>query len=130
MGLRPCAGCSRRYVGKAQWIYVTIMVNGDEVRRKGPCCGTCFDSTIIWLRRKAQLVPGDGIAYEEAPLTAPCMACSEPSKDGCCIFATDYATKTDRRDWFGMLCESCALGAAGILEEGLPGYTQRPLPGP
>lgn len=120
MGLRPCAGCHRRFVGKGQWIYVTVLLHGDERRRKGSCCQSCFGSTVDWVAARAERVPDDGILVAEDEENSPCIACKEHADDGYCLFVTDYATQSDRRDWFGRLCKACALGAASVLEDGMP----------
>jgi len=114
-------------VGKSQWIYITVMLNGDERRRKGPLCATCFVDTIAWLTSHALKVPDDGLIFDEVTSDEVCMACKEPARDGYCMFATDYASKSERRDWYGCLCEMCALGAASVLDDGMPVATQRAL---
>jgi len=103
------------------------MLNGDDRRRKGGLCQSCFVDTVTWLDSRAEKVPEDGIVYDEASGYLTCFACKAPSADGYCLFATDYASKAERRDWYGPLCEMCALGAATILEDGMPVSKQRPL---
>jgi len=106
MGVRPCFCCGRRFVGRAQHLYVTVINGADDVKAKGPMCPRCFDRKTDWLAMKAYMVPADGVIYDEALMNSAVCPCGKPALENHCVFATDYATKSDRRDWYAQLCQA------------------------
>lgn len=111
MAIRPCIRCGRRFVGKAQHLYVTILDGVEETRSKGALCPNCFDFRIDWLVTHTQMIPEGGLEYEEVAGAHQCIACGEDVNDNSVVFATDYATKSDRRDWYSPLCKAHAQDA-------------------
>ena len=111
MAHRPCYRCHRRYIGAAQHMYVTVIDEAEELQWKGPLCRTCFDAAIDWLATHTVMVPQDGVEYDDAADPKTCTFCGAHVDGHSVVFVTDYAAKSDRRDWYGPLCPSCRAEA-------------------
>lgn len=115
MAIRPCIRCGRRFIGKAQHMYVTIIDGVEEHRSKGSLCERCFAFRVDWLATHTLLIPQEGLEFEDASGQHCCVACGQDVNDNSVVFATDYAAKSERRDWYSPLCREHAAEALMAL---------------
>jgi hypothetical protein len=64
---------------------------------------------------KAYQVPADGVIYDEGLMNSQECPCGKPALENHCVFATDYATRSDRRDWYAQLCQAHTDNAISAL---------------
>lgn len=109
MALFPCDATSHRYPGAQQTIYPAIVNQSDTWRRKLRLCPQHFRGFLDQLEAHAQNAQ---LSFEDA-LSVRCVSCSNPVTDSPFqFFATVYATKADRADWWGPVHEGCAASLA------------------
>jgi len=115
MGIRPCRCCGRRFVGRAQHLYATVIDGATEEKSQGAHCPRCFDRKIDWLVTHARIIPEGGLEYDVVADEHQCLACGKDVNDNSVVFATDYARMSDRRDWYSPLCPFHAEEAQMVL---------------
>jgi len=110
VALFPCDGHGGRYAGKQQTIYPAILDGSTSVRQKKRLCPSCFDSLLGWI--ESNMVDG---ATDDAG-DIKCAACHQiPSGKSVVLFATVYADKSERHDFYGVGCLDHALELTAAL---------------
>jgi hypothetical protein len=108
MALYPCDIHGGRYTGPQQTMYPAMLTGTDTVRAKKRMCPVCFSVALDFAQSflKDIAVPGDD--------PNGCVVCGSDDTGTSC-FLTVYATKADRRDFFGGLCPGCREQAETVL---------------
>jgi hypothetical protein len=111
MALYPCDATGHRYVGPQQTIYPALVDGGMSARRKLRLCGLHFAQMLATLEDSTQ----DAFADHDPSVDMRCMSChrSEPVPTSG-FFATVYAHRAERRDFWGAVHQDCA---AAVLDD-------------
>jgi hypothetical protein len=105
MAMYPCDVDNRRYAGAQQTIYPALVDGTSSSRRKLRLCAWHFDALVDKLEKNAKT---DQVEFG-APSLLMCLICAKEVTDSeHQFFATVYAYKQDRRDFWAPVHESCA----------------------
>jgi hypothetical protein len=108
MAIFPCDVGNHRYVGPQQTIYPAIVDGGDTARRKMRLCPAHFQHLVERLESHAHNAQ---MAFGEA-LDATCLQGDGAVTDSPFqFFATVYAHKEDRADWWAPIHAGCVTSA-------------------
>lgn len=108
MAMYPCDVNDRRYNGPQQTIYPAIVDGLMNTRRKLRLCPTHFDAYMETLSTRANNAQ---LEFEAEPKVR-CISCGQEAEGAkYAFFATAYAAKADRVDFWAAVHEAC-IGAA------------------
>lgn len=108
MAMFPCAYGLHRYRSAQQTIYPAVVCGPDATRRKLRLCEEHFDRYLAQLDERAHNAQMDSTEVVEST----CLVCAKPvAESEYQFFATVYAHKADRVDYWAPLHELCASAA-------------------
>lgn len=108
MGLFPCSIGTHRYAGPQQTIYPAIAQGQEVFRTRLRLCPTHFD---VMLEKLVSRANDAAIDHEDA-LAPTCIECrGDVIGSRWQFFATAYASKQERRDFWAVIHDECVRGA-------------------
>lgn len=108
MAMYPCDCGHHRYRSAQQTIYPAVVCGPDATRRKLRLCEAHFDRYLTQLEDRAHNAQVDFIEAAEST----CLVCALPVTDSeFQFFATVYARRAERADYWAPLHELCAPAA-------------------
>jgi len=116
MAIRPCTGCHLRFVGPASTCYSTILDGRLKFEAVSKFCAVCWSALETQLLQvDAEIKPDVSFDYTAEQ---PCFVCHESVKNRSpqSLFATVYAARSERRDFFASLCSGCRAPAEVLLK--------------
>jgi ribosomal protein S27AE len=99
MALFPCSWCGQRYQGKQASVYPAIVAGNAVIREKARECPKCTAALVEFLDAYAN-------PAEVVPLSEDCSLCGDDSTEAR-FFVTLYPPKSDRLDYYGVVCAPC-----------------------
>ena len=107
MSIYPCDVHHSRVVGPLSAAYFGLLRGADRSGRKLRLCSTCLDAILTSDGSHWASIDGDGQSQDFDVCTA-CQANVQPPEVAYPLFVTVYRKGSDRVDYYGNYCQSCA----------------------